>query len=152
MVTAVLISGQHFSSTVTREVKCTTVNGVHVCFCGWCRCRAKGVCERNILIKEIRKPIKKKKKEKFIDWYVYPIIRVMSIVNRVFVTSAFFSCIQCFAAPHATWGQLSALMSQGDRWKKGGRWKENRFHSSLAGGFWEQQEQLITARTEGGSY
>lgn len=149
MVTAVLISGQHFSSTVTREVKCTTVNGVHVCFCGWCRCRAKGVCERNILIKEIRKPIKKKKKRK-VHWLIclpnYS-CDVNSLHNIcIFLLYSMLCCSPC---------NLRAAVCTdvtGGRWKKGGRWKENRFHSSLAWGFWEQQEQLITARTEGGSY
>lgn len=52
MVTAVLISGQHFSSTVTREVKCTTVNGV--CMCAFVGDVGAGqrVCERKILIKD----------------------------------------------------------------------------------------------------
>lgn len=35
MVTAVLIVGNTCFSTMTWEGKCATVNGVHMCFCGW---------------------------------------------------------------------------------------------------------------------
>lgn len=113
MVTAVLIVGNIFS-TVTWKVKCTTGNGVHMCFHGWQRCRAEGVCEKQFYYaKRSWKPIKKEKR-KFIDWYVFPIIMVMLIVSRAFVTSVFFSCVRCSAASHATRGQRTAVTSQGD--------------------------------------
>ena len=39
-------------------------------------------------------------------------------VNRAFVTSVYFFCVQCSAASHATQGQRSAVTSQGDPLKE----------------------------------
>lgn len=47
----------------------------------------------------------------------------MSTVDRVFVTSVFFSCVRCSAAFHATGGQRSAVTSQGDPLEEGGERK-----------------------------
>lgn len=62
-------SGQHFFSTVTREGKCTTVNGVCVCVLLWvATVLGRGCVWKTVLLrKEIVETNLERKREKFID-------------------------------------------------------------------------------------